>query len=141
MPATENKALIAWIYGEMAKGGIQPLLDNLCDDVEWTHQIDRQLATFGGMHKGIDAVARNFQEMNAVMPPVSIEGLDMIAEDERVSVLCRITRGSEGGVCVSTRSSHHFTFRDGKIATFLEILDTAEVLGQIHDSPLSGSSI
>lgn len=139
MPATANKALIAHIYAEMAKGDIQSLLSHLADDIEWTHQIDPQLAKFGGTHRGIPAVAKNFQDINAVMPPAAIVGLEMTAEDERVSVLCRITRQREDRT-VSTRSSHHFTFRDGKIATFLEVLDTAEVLGQIQDSALEGAS-
>lgn len=140
MPAAANKALIAHIYGEMARGDIQSLLEHLTDDIEWTHQIDPRLAKFGGTHKGIAAVAKNFQDINAVMPPAAIVGLEMTAEDERVSVLCRITRSREDRV-VSTRSSHHFTFRDGKIATFLEILDTSEVMQQIQDSALEASAL
>jgi len=141
MPAAENKALIAQIYAAMGKGEIQPLLDHLCDDVEWTHQIDPQIARFGGTHKGIAAVEKNFREMNAVMPPVLMEGLEMTAEGDRVHVLCRIARTRPDATTVSSRSSHHFSFRDGKIARFLEILDTAEVMHQIQDSGLEGASI
>ncbi len=141
MPAAENKALIAQIYAAMGKGEIQPLLDHLCEDVEWTHQIDPRLARFGGTHRGIAAVERNFLNINAVMPPILIEGLEMTAEDERVSVICRIARTRPDAKAVSTRSSHHFTFRDGKIATFLEILDTAEVMHQINGSVLLGDGI
>ncbi len=141
MTAEANKALIAHIYGEMAKGEIQVLLDNLDEDVEWTHQIDPRIARFGGTHRGIPAVAANFRQINAAMPPQAIEGLEMLGEGERVCVVCRITRLGPDGRPVSTNSSHHFTFRNGKIANFLEILDTAEVLTHIQDSELSGSAI
>ena len=40
MPVEANNALIAWIYGQMAKGEIQALLDHLTDDIAWTHLID-----------------------------------------------------------------------------------------------------
>lgn len=141
MPAETNKALIAHIYSEMARGELQVLLDNLTDDIEWTHQIDPRVAKFGGTHKGIPAVEANFRQINAAMPPQAIEGLDMMGEGERVCVVCRITRTNPDGRPVSTNSSHHFTFRDGKIASFLEILDTAEVLTHIQDSSLAASCL
>ncbi len=136
MSAQANKDLILKIYGAMATGEIQPLLDNLTDDIAWTHQIDRRLAKFGGTHMGIAAVEKNFREINAAMPPQAIEGLEMTAEGDRVIALCRITRRGPSGQALSTHSSHHFTFRDGKIASFLEILDTTEVLNHIQDSDL-----
>ncbi|MFT3810308.1 MAG: nuclear transport factor 2 family protein [Micropepsaceae bacterium] len=141
MSAQAHKDLISAIYGRMAAGEIDVLLENLTDDIEWTHQINPQLATFGGTHKGIPAVRANFQQINEGMPPQAIEGHQMIAEGDHVCVLCQITRTDPAGQPVSTKSLHHFTFRDGKIATFLEILDTAEVLTYIQDSKLAAGTI
>ena len=33
---TANKQLLQRVYAEISKGNVQPLLDSLADDVEWT---------------------------------------------------------------------------------------------------------
>src|SRR5262245_63181976 len=36
MTAADNKALLEHVYAEISKGNVQPLLDSLADDVQWT---------------------------------------------------------------------------------------------------------
>jgi uncharacterized protein len=55
MGAAENKRLLEHIYREISKGNLEPLMESLADDAEWTIIGTTKLSgTFRGKHEIVD---------------------------------------------------------------------------------------
>lgn len=125
MNEQEQIKLAAQAYEQFKAGNIQGVLALLADDIEWRLP-EIEGIPFTGARRGRDQVAQFFASLGELEEPLSFEPRNFIAQGGRVVVL-----GSyEWRVKTTNRTfasewAHVWTVKDGKLAGFLEYMDTA----------------
>lgn len=125
MNAQENKRIVMEGYQMFRNGDIPHLLERYHDDAVWIEP-EAENVPFAGRHNGKAEIAQFFQTLDREAEALRFEPKDFIAEGDKVVVtgeatwLCRQTGRSYDSPWV-----HLFTLRDGKVATFQSLHDTA----------------
>lgn len=120
-----NKQLVKQAYELFGAGDLPGMLELFADDIEWTVPTIENIS-FVGPRSGKTSVAEFFPQLLASEEFHEFVPMEFIAEGNKVVVLGKsaVTVRSTGRP-YSTEWCHVFTIRDGKIAAFLEFLDTA----------------
>ena len=132
MKTEQNKQLLQHIYTEIAKRNVQPLLESLADDIQWTII---GTTAFSGISHGkeevIEKVLKPLRDMLADGPFVfSIDRL--IAEGEYVVMQARGRATSKSGKPYNNTYCIVSRIVDGKLKEMTDYIDTqllASVLG------------
>jgi ketosteroid isomerase-like protein len=120
-----NAGVVQGTYEAVGRGDIPALLDLLTDDVEWTFQGPSSIP-FAGTRRGREGVAEFFSLVGENLQFQEFEPREFVTQDEKVVVL-----GYERSLVKLTGRTfeqewaHVYTLRDGKVATFLALEDTA----------------
>ena len=123
--STNAAGVVQETYEAVGRGDIPTLLDLLTDDVEWTFQGPSSIP-FAGTRRGREGVAEFFSLVGANIEFQDFEPREFVAQGDTVVVL-----GFERSLVKHTRRAfeqewaHVYTLRDGKVAKFLSIEDTA----------------
>jgi ketosteroid isomerase-like protein len=123
--ARTNVDVVQETYEAVGRGDIPALLDLLTDDVEWTLQ-GPSVIPFAGTRRGREGVAEFFSLVGENLEFEQFEPREFVAQGDTVVVL-----GFERNLIKPTSRTfeqewaHVYALRDGKIAKFLALEDTA----------------
>ena len=134
MSAAENKALIAAIFADLAKGDSRSFADALHPDFVWA--ISGENSWSGRYGPGIAAVRETllrplFARFDGTYTNTASR---IIAEDDTVVVQCKGKVATVDGARYDNDYCLVFRFRDGKIVEEIEYMDSAlaeRVLGTL----------
>src|SRR5215218_566424 len=130
-----NVDVVQRFYGAFGQGDIPAALDFLADDVEWTFQGPSSIP-FAGTRRGREGVAEFFSLVGEHLEFQEFEPREFVAQDDTVVVL-----GFERSLVKPTGRTfeqewaHVYTLRNGKVATFLALEDTAEHAAAFDATP------
>ncbi len=112
-------------YEAVGRGDIPALLDLLTDDVEWTFQ-GPSVIPFAGTRRGREGVAEFFSLVGENLEFERFEPREFVAQGDTVVVLgFERSRIKPTGRTFEQEWAHIYKLRDGKVAEFLALEDTA----------------
>lgn len=122
---TSPAALVQSIYAAFGRGDIEALLAACSDDVDWTMLGSIDLP-YLGQFLGKPALLRWFGLVAEFDDIQAFEPREFFAGEDHVTVLgWERTRAKPNGGVFETPWVHLFTLRDGKVARFVGLYDTA----------------
>ena len=127
--AQDSLSVVQQVYGDFGRGDIPAILGRLTEDVIWTVEGRAgDYPTFGVRHGPSGALAF-FQAMGEVEDVTAFEPQTFHAAGDTVVVEGRIgMKLKTNGKALDYDWVHIFTVRDGKVASFRELYDTAMVV-------------
>ena len=120
-----NVEVVQETYEAVGRGDIPALLDLLTDDVEWTFQ-GPSVIPFAGTRRGREGVAEFFSLVGGNLEFEQFEPRAFVAQGDTVVVLGferSLTKPT--GRTFEQEWAHVYKLRDGKVAEFLALEDTA----------------
>ena len=125
MSEQQNVALIENVYQAFARGDLAFIYERLADDVEWTLE-GPSIIPYAGKRKGVAQVKGFFEALAGTQTNLKLTMGPLIAQGDRVSGLGRFSATvTSSGKSFDSFVGHFFTVRDGKIAEFVDLVDTA----------------
>ena len=132
MNEQQNVETVRRAYEAFGRGDIDAVLATLQDDVEWITAGPDDLPT-AGTRRGHQKVREFFGAVNDTFEMQRFEPATFVADGNTVVVLGSDTaRIKATGTIVEEDWAHAFTFKDGKVATFREYMDTAAVVRELR---------
>jgi hypothetical protein len=120
-----NVEVVQGTYEAVGRGDISALLDLLTDDVEWTFQ-GPSVIPFAGTHRGREGVVEFFSLVGGNLEFERFEPREFVAQGDTVVVLgFECSRIKPTGRTFEQEWAHVYKLRDGKVAEFLALEDTA----------------
>jgi len=125
MSETVNTDIVQAAYEKFGSGDIAGLLEMMADNIAFDVP-EVENAPFGGTREGREEVAEFFRLLSENEQITRFEPLEFIAQNDKVVVI-----GETAATVIPTGKSfetqwvHIFTVRDGQIAEFQEMFDTA----------------
>ncbi len=112
-------------YEAVGRGDIPALLDLLTDDVEWTFQ-GPSVIPFAGTRRGREGVAEFFSLVGENLEFERFEPREFVAQGDTVVVLgFERSLIKPTGRTIEQEWANVYKLRDGKVAEFLALEDTA----------------
>jgi ketosteroid isomerase-like protein len=127
MNENPNVRAVRQIYDSIGNGDVESVLEALRNDVEWRLPAMNGVPQ-AGTWRGHDGVRRFFGEVAQVLEIVEFRPDEFIAQGDRVVALGRFhVRVNSTGWDAASEWAHVWDLQDGKVARFMEYLDTAMV--------------
>ena len=121
---TANKQLLRHVYAEISKGNVQPLLDSLADDVEWTIIGSTALSgTSRGKQEVIDNLLKPIRARLAD-GPIVFQPERFIAEGEYVVMQAQGRATALSGKPYNNTYCIVCRIVDGKVKEMVDYIDT-----------------
>ena len=121
---TANKQLLRHVYAEISKGNVQPLLDSLADDVEWTIIGSTALSgTSRGKQQVIDKLLKPIRARLAD-GPIVFQPERFIAEGEYVVMQAKGRATALSGKPYNNTYCIVCRIVDGKVKEMTDYVDT-----------------
>ena len=121
---TANKQLLRHVYAEISKGNVQPLLDSLADDVEWTIIGSTALSgTSRGKQEVIDKLLKPIRARLAD-GPIVFQPERFIAEGEYVVMQAKGRATALSGKPYNNTYCIVCRIVDGKVKEMVDYVDT-----------------
>ena len=121
---TANKQLLRHVYAEISKGNMQPLLDSLADDVEWTIIGSTALSgTSRGKQQVIDKLLKPIRARLAD-GPIVFQPERFIAEGEYVVMQAQGRATALSGKPYNNTYCIVCRIVDGKVKEMIDYVDT-----------------
>jgi uncharacterized protein len=121
---TANKQLLRHVYAEISKGNVQPLLDSLADDVEWTIIGSTALSgTSRGKQEVIDKLLKPIRARLAD-GPIVFQPERFIAEGEYVVMQAQGCATALSGKPYNNTYCIVCRIVDGKVKEMVDYIDT-----------------
>ena len=121
---TANKQLLRHVYAEISKGNVQPLLDSLADDVEWTIIGSTALSgTSRGKQQVIDKLLKPILARLAD-GPIVFQPERFIAEGEYVVMQAKGRATALSGKPYNNTYCIVCRIVDGKVKELVDYVDT-----------------
>jgi uncharacterized protein len=129
MTKQENIATIKGAYEAFTRGDIPAALAIYAEDIDWTVPGSPDVIPFAGRVNGRAAVAKFFELLAASEEVLAFEPREIMAERDTV-VVCLFYRArvKATGRTYEGEGIHVFHFRNGKVASFKEFIDTGLML-------------
>jgi ketosteroid isomerase-like protein len=125
MNEQQNVALIQKLYAAFERGDVPTILDNLADDVEWTLQAPA-IIPYAGTRTGPSQVLGFFQALADTQSDIKLTTETFVAQGDQVATLGRYRATVKAtGKKFDSPVGHFFTIRNGKVARFVDLGDTA----------------
>ena len=120
----QNIAFVRSLYEAFGKGDVPTVLAGFADDIEWN---EAEGMPYGGQYHGPEAVAENvFGPVTSDFDDFDVSPEEILADGDRVVVLLTVTgTAKESGNKLSMPAAHVWKIRDGKIASFRQLADSA----------------
>jgi ketosteroid isomerase-like protein len=123
MGAEEHKAMLKNMFAELAKGNGEALLDALDDNIQWTVTGTTSISkTYNGKQEVIADFLGPFGE--AIDGHIHITPDNFIADGDYVALQGRGESRTKTGVDYNNTYCWVYKFKDGKIVSIVEYLDT-----------------
>ncbi|MBL6615768.1 MAG: nuclear transport factor 2 family protein [Reyranella sp.] len=119
-----NKQLLQQVYAEISRGNVQPLLDSLADDVEWT--IIGSTALSGTSRGKQEVIDKPLKPLRARLAdgPVVFEPERFIAEGEYVVMQAQGRATARSGKPYNNTYCIVCRIVDGKVKQMIDYVDT-----------------
>ena len=131
MNTVSNKQLLQGIYAEISRGNVQPLLDSMADDIEWTIIGSTVLSgTSRGKQEVIDKLLRPLRDRLAD-GPVVFQPENFIAEGEYVVMQARGRATALSGKPYNNTYCIVARIVDGKLKEMTDYVDTELITGAL----------
>ena len=119
-----NKQLLRHVYAEISKGNVQPLLDSLADDVEWT--IIGSTALSGTSHGKQELIDKLLKPIRARLAdgPIVFQPERFIAEGEYVVMQAQGRATALSGKPYNNTYCIVCRIVDGKVKQMVDYIDT-----------------
>ena len=113
------------IYAAFGRGDVAAILGSVTDDVSWEFEAPAEIS-WGGNRRGPAEAAGFFSGIAAEHIDPVLKMTEFFATEDAVAAFGRYDATLRAtGVRVSTPVAHYFKFRDGKIARYINIINTA----------------
>lgn len=113
------------IYAAFGRGDIATILASMTDDVSWEFEAPAELSWSGIRHSPQEA-AGFFAGLSAEQSDPHLEMTEFFATDDAVAAFGRYQATVKAtGVRVDTPVAHYFKFRNGKIARYINVINSA----------------
>jgi len=128
MSELQNTALIQKVYDAFSRGDLQTILNNLTEDIDWGFEAP-QIIPYAGQRKGAAQVTKFFEALATTQTGQKLTPHTFVAQGDHVATLGRYS----GTVNATGRKfdvpvAHFFTIRGGKIASFVNVTDSAAMV-------------
>ncbi|MCW0235425.1 MAG: nuclear transport factor 2 family protein [Ferrovibrio sp.] len=122
--AAANKALLQWVFADLASGNGRPFLDLLAEEVVW--HVEGSTA-WSRSYRGKAAVKADLLKplFEVLAGPNPLSVLRMIAEDDCVAVQARGNAVTRAGAPYCNSYCMIFRLQDGRVVEITEYADTA----------------
>ena len=122
----ENMAIVRDAYARYNAGEKTPALWFWHPDAEYhAAREDPDSA----VHRGIDAIRRQFASWHEAYPDLRVEVLDAQGNEDQVLLWVRfVGHGAASGIPLDMELAHLYTMRDGKAAKLVEYMNRDEAL-------------
>jgi ketosteroid isomerase-like protein len=137
MSEARNTQLVKDAYAAFQKGDIRTILDMLDENVEWHGVIGTEgVLPQAGRRRGRAAVAEFFRQVAESTTFEAFEPREFIAQGDQVCVV-----GSYKGIANTTGEAYAtdwvmiFRVRDGRLASFREFTDSAQLV-RVYGAPV-----
>ncbi|MBV8812015.1 MAG: nuclear transport factor 2 family protein [Acidobacteriaceae bacterium] len=128
MNEQENIALVRKLYEAFSRGDIKTILDHVTDDIEWSNPGPSTIP-YSGERMGPAQVREFFDRLVGTQENVNLAIDEFIAQGDKVATLGRYTGNVKGtGRAFDSLVGHFFTIRDGKVARWIGLGDTANAV-------------
>jgi ketosteroid isomerase-like protein len=128
LPVSEqqNVQVVKDAYAAFGRGDVASILSSLTDDVSWELPGPAEIP-YAGLRRGRDGAAEFFQRLGEADDVQLFEPRRFLADGNLVVVLGRYeARVKATGKIAKSDWVHVFEFRDGKVASWREFLDSEE---------------
>ncbi len=113
------------IYAAFGRGEINTILESMTDDVSWEFEATNDLSWSGIRHSPQEALGF-FTGIAAEHDNPVLEMTEFFSSSDAVAAFGRYQATVKAsGIRVDTPVAHYFKFRDGKIARYINIINSA----------------
>jgi ketosteroid isomerase-like protein len=127
--AANNIGIVKELYGARDRGDMQTLLAGMTPDVEWHSGGLLEDHPAFGPRKGHAKVQEFFQTVGETFEFSEFSPLEFYSDKDKVFVLGRYAmKAKQTGKSFASDFIHVFTLRDGRVANFREMTDTARLV-------------
>jgi ketosteroid isomerase-like protein len=113
------------IYAAFGRGDIATILGSMTDDVSWEFEAPAELSWSGIRHTPQEA-AGFFAGLAADQADPHLEMTEFFSTEDAVAAFGRYQATVKAtGIRVDTPVAHYFKFRDGKIARYVNVINSA----------------
>jgi ketosteroid isomerase-like protein len=122
-----NKEIVQGAYDAFAVGDVPTVLGVMDDDIKWTEAEGFPLysGTLVGPQQIVEGV---FMRLGEIGDEFSVNPTRFVAEDDTVVAVGTYTwKQRSTGAPAEVQMAHVWTFRDGKITSFVQHVDTLKV--------------
>ena len=131
-------AQIKDIYAAFGRGDIDTILSSLTDDVSWEFEAPRELS-WSGIRRSPQEAAGFFTGIAAEHANPELEMTEFFSTEDAVAAFGRYQATIKAtGVRVDTPVAHYFQFRDGKIARYINIINSGAFI-EANQSAAAGA--
>jgi len=122
---TENVQIVKDMYAAFGRGDIPTILGKLADDVVWEFEGPSSIA-FTGVRRGVAEASGFFAGIAHDHTDPHLEIQSFIGSGDEVAAFGRYAATMKAtGKRVSSPIAHYWKFRDGKVARYVNLTDTA----------------
>jgi ketosteroid isomerase-like protein len=123
-----NVAIMKSLYDAFGKGDMQKIIDTMDDKVSWTSFGDASICSCLGPHDGKAGVTDFFKAVGDTWDFSEFAPTMFYADGDTVLVEGHYTmKSKKTGKQLSSNFAHAIVFKDGKVTSFREYLDTASM--------------
>jgi ketosteroid isomerase-like protein len=119
-----NTELVQEMYAAFGRGDIAAIVAHMADDVSWEFEAPASLP-WSGLLKGPAEAVRFFQGLDAELADHHLEMTDFFEKGDKVAAFGRYAATNRAtGIRVETPVGHLFEFRAGKVARYVNIVNS-----------------
>jgi len=131
---SQNIETVQGAYAAFGRGDINGVLATLDQNVVWKTPGAGQVPT-GGIRRGVSQVADFFGQLVQVVQFESFQPQTFVEQGDKVIVLgADVFKVKGSSRSISEPWCHIFTFKNGKVVEFQEILDTATYASELKSA-------
>ncbi|MEM1048417.1 MAG: LuxR C-terminal-related transcriptional regulator [Pseudomonadota bacterium] len=130
-----NKRIVEKIYNSFVEGSLDPLADVLNDATEWISTAPQALFPHAGLYRGKETILRQVvligrtYETTSFLPRIFVEEAGQVAVYLDVGLIHKASRNQ-----MYFDVAHFWAFREGKLARYVEVFNTAVAQEQQGDA-------
>jgi hypothetical protein len=123
----QNTELIKSMYEAFGRGDIPSILSKLTSDTIWTTE-GPEVIPYTGTRHGEEGVLSFFQSLGSTLDNMKLTTDRYIAQGDTVATFGRFAGTVKAtGKSFDAPVGHYFEVHDGKVAVFIDIVETASI--------------
>ena len=134
----ENTSLIKRMYAAFADGDIPMILSHVTDETGWIFEAPTNVP-YGGTRKGVSQISGFFEGLDGSIADMKLSPEHFVAEGDIVAVFGRFSGVAKAtGIRFDVPYGHCFRIKDGKVAHFINLSDSAAVSATFSSATAAG---